>query len=62
MVIGTTFNSCVPLGGVIYNSSKWNEYPIPPSKIVKNGDVFFSGKLLDNKTFTVFYDEAINAD
>ena len=62
MVIGTTFNSCVPLGGVIYNSSKWNEYPIPPSMIVKNGDVFFSGKLLDNKTFTVFYDEAINAD
>ena len=33
-----------------------------PSKIVRNGDVFFSGKLLDNKTFTVFYDEAMGDD
>jgi hypothetical protein len=63
MVIGITFSSCGSLGlGGIYNSSKWNEYQIMPSKIVRNGDVFFSGKLLDNKTFTVFYDEAFNVD
>ena len=51
MVIGITFSSCGTLGGVIYNSSKWNEYQIMPSKIVTNGDVFFSGKWKSSSDF-----------
>jgi len=44
------------------NTNKWLEYELPPSRIVKNGEVFFEGKLSDGSRFSVFADEKINDD
>ena len=44
------------------NSNKWLEYELPPSKIIRNGKVFFEGKLSDGTTFSVFADEKIDDD
>ena len=35
---------------------------MPPSKIIKNGEGFFEGKLSDGSTFSVFFDEKIADD
>jgi len=43
-------------------TNKWLEYELPPSKIVKNGSVFFEGKLSDGSMFSVFYDDEIDND
>jgi hypothetical protein len=44
------------------NTNKWLEYELPPSKIIKNGKVFFEGKLSDGSRFSVFFDEEIDDD
>lgn len=54
-------NSCGASYGTA-NSNKWLEYELPPSRIVKNGDVFFEGKLSDSSTFLVFADKKIDDD
>lgn len=43
-------------------TNKWLEYELPPSRIVKNGEIFFEGKLSDGSMFSVFADEKIDAD
>lgn len=43
-------------------TNKWLEYELPPSKIVKNGEVFFEGKLFGGSKFSIFYDEKIDND
>ena len=43
-------------------TNKWLEYELPPSKIIKNGTVFFEGKLSSGSLFSIFYDEEINDD
>lgn len=53
-------NSCA-----VYTTAStnwWLEYELPPSMIVKNGEVFFEGKLSDGSTFSVFFDEKITVD
>ena len=44
------------------NTSKWLEYELPPSSIVKNGEVFFEGKLSGGSKFSVYSDEIIDND
>ena len=44
------------------NTNKWLEYDLPPSRIVKNGEVFFEGKLPDGSIFLVFFDKNIDDD
>ncbi len=44
------------------NTNKWLEYELPPSKIVKNGSVFFEGKLSDGSRFSVFADVKTDDD
>ena len=44
------------------NTNKWLEYELPPSRIVKSGEVFFEGKLSDGSSFSVFSDEKIDDD
>ncbi|MFN3528595.1 MAG: hypothetical protein ACK417_01565 [Bacteroidia bacterium] len=44
------------------NTNKWLEFELPPSKVVKNGSVFFEGKLSDGSNFSVFYDNEIDED
>jgi len=53
-------NSCATYSTA--SSNKWLEYELPPSKIIKNGEVFFEGKLSDGSTFSVFADEKIDND
>ena len=43
-------------------TNKWVEYELPPSKIIKNGEVFFGERLSGGSWFSVFYDESINND
>ena len=38
------------------------EYELPPSRIVKNGEVFFEGQLSDGNKFAVVADEKIDVD
>ena len=54
------FNSCVVYSTI--NTTSWLEYELPPSRIVKNGDVFFGGKFSDGNHFYVFYDSQIKED
>lgn len=44
------------------STNKWLEYELPPSKIVKDGSVFFEGKLSDGSKFSVFYNDEIGKD
>lgn len=44
------------------NSNKWLEFELPPSKIQKNGSVFFAGTLSDGSGFSVFHDDEIDID
>ena len=44
------------------STNRWLEYELPPSKIVKDGSVFFVGKLSGGSKFSVFYDDEINND
>ena len=44
------------------STKKWLEYELPPSKIVKNGSVFFEGNLSDGSKFSVFYDDTTDND
>ncbi|WP_242083171.1 hypothetical protein [Aestuariivivens sediminis] len=44
------------------SSSKWKQYEMPPSRIIRNGEVFFGGKLPDGSKFSVFADETIDND
>jgi hypothetical protein len=44
------------------NSNKWLEYELPPSRIVRNGEPFFGGKLSDGNSFHVFEDWQISED
>ena len=44
------------------STKRWLEYELPPSKIIKNGKVFFEGKLSDGSTFSIFADEKIDDD
>ena len=44
------------------STNKWLEYELPPSKIVKNGSVFFEGNLSDGSKFSVLYDDTIDND
>jgi hypothetical protein len=38
------------------------EYELPPSKIVKDGTVFFKGKLFDGCKVSVFHSDEIGND
>ncbi len=44
------------------NTNKWLAYELPPSRIVKNGEIFFEGKLSDGSIFSVFFDKKIDED
>lgn len=44
------------------NTNKWLEYELRPSKIIKNGEVFFGGKLSDGSVFSVFQDDIVETD
>jgi hypothetical protein len=55
-----SFASCTVYSSI--NSNKWLEYELPPSRVVKNGNVFFEGKLSDGSMFSVFYDSQIKED
>lgn len=60
-----TFFTINLIGCAVYSTAttnKWLEYELPPSKIVKNGTVFFEGKLSDGSLFSVFADEKIDDD
>jgi hypothetical protein len=53
------------VGCAIYSTAttnKWLEYELPPSRVVKNGSVFFEGKLSDGSMFSVFYNFEIDND
>jgi hypothetical protein len=43
-------------------TNRWLEYELPPSRIIKNGKVFFEGRLSDGSMFSVFADEKIDDD
>ena len=51
-----------PLFVLGQTSDDWIEYELPPSKIVRNGQPFFGGKLSDYSRFHVYYDSSIDAD
>lgn len=64
-VIIVFFCSACFVGCAVYSTvttNKWLEYELPPSKIVKNGTIFFEGKLSDGTPFSVFADEKIDDD
>jgi hypothetical protein len=64
IVIAFTCNLSL-VGCAVYSTAttnKWLEYELLPSKIVKNGSIFFEGRLSDGSLFTVFYDEEIDND
>lgn len=44
------------------NTNRWLEYELLPSKIVKDGSIFFSGSLSDGSVFSVFYANEIDND
>jgi hypothetical protein len=54
------FTSCVVYSTI--NTNSWLEYELPPSRIVKSGDVFFGGKFSDGNHFHVFSDVQIDDD
>jgi hypothetical protein len=43
-------------------TNKWLGYELPPSRIVKNGEIFFEGTLSDGSKFSVFADTKVDAD
>ena len=43
-------------------TNRWLEYELPPSKIIRNGNEFFEGKLSSRSRFSVFYDNEIAND
>ncbi len=43
-------------------SYDWHEFELIPSKIVTNGSEFFSDKLSNGNTFSVYYDKEIAKD
>lgn len=53
-------NSCASFATATTN--KWLAYELLPSKILRNGEVFFEGKLSDGSTFSVFQDDKIDID
>jgi len=59
-----SLTSCATLFGEYstINTNNWLKYEILPSKILRNGEVFFEGKLSDGKTFSVFQDDKIDID
>lgn len=44
------------------NTDNWIEYELPPSRIVRNGEPFFGGKLSDGNSFHVFSDYQTKED
>lgn len=59
-ILTISLNNCATYTTI--NTNKWLEYELPPSRIVKNGEVFFEGKLSDGSSFSVFADEKIDED
>jgi len=55
-------NSCASFETATINTNKWLAQKIQPSKIIRNGEVFFEGKLSDGSTFSVFQDDKIDID
>lgn len=55
-------NSCASLGTATANTNKWLAQEIRPSEIIRNGEVFFEGRLSDGSTFSVFQDDNIDID
>ncbi len=55
-------NSCASFKTATANTNKWLAQEIQPSKIIRNGEVFFEGKLSDGSTFSVFQDDKIDID
>ena len=59
-ILTISFTSCATYATM--TSNKWLEYELPPSTIVRNGVVFFEGKLSDGSKFAVFSDTKIDDD
>ena len=55
-------NSCASFETATANTNNWLAKEILPSKIIRNGEVFFEGKLSDGSTFSVFQDDKIDID
>lgn len=55
-------NSCASFETATAKTNKWLAQEIPPSKIIKNGQVFLEGKLSDGSTYSVFQDDKIDID
>jgi len=58
--LSISFASCTVYSSI--NSNKWLEYELPPSRVVKNGNIFFEGKLSDGNSFHVFSDYQTTED
>jgi hypothetical protein len=55
-------NSCASLETATANTNKWLAQEILPSKIIRNGEIFLTGKLSDGSTYSVFQDDKIDID
>lgn len=61
LLTGILLHSCATTYTTV-STNRWLEYELPPSKIAKNGSVFFEGNLSDGSKFSVFYDDTIDID
>jgi hypothetical protein len=58
MISTLSFNSCDVYSTA--TSTNWFEYELQPSKIQKNGNVFFEGTFSDGSKFSVFANKEID--
>ena len=59
-LLSINLSSCTVYSTI--TTDNWIEYELPPSKIVRNGEPFFGGKLSDGNRFHVFADSSIDED
>ena len=60
-----TLNSCASLSSIktaTADTNSWIEFQMLPSKLLRNGEVFFRRQLSDGSTFSVFSDDTIDTD
>lgn len=60
LLIVVGFYSCATYSSA--TARNWKEFQMPPSQIIRNGDVFFEGRLTVGSGFNVFSDEKVDID